>query len=37
MLEEMISWHILLGGGITLIGIALSQIKVLPFMIDKRL
>lgn len=37
MLEDIPSWHILLGGFITLCGVGLSQIRILPFMVNKRL
>lgn len=37
MLGDELSWHIYVGGIITLLGIALSQQRVLPYMVNKRL
>lgn len=37
MLGDIPSWHILLGGIITIAGVAISQIRILPFMVNKRL
>jgi len=37
MLDEIPSWHIIGGGVVTIFGVLLSQMRVVPFMVNKRL